>query len=229
MWVTLLLRLSVWCACFGKNLTWINWPLSWHIPRRDCRRRHWKLFVPPRACIPPQIIQPRYIYASTMVNDARNVGAHRTLIVVSKRTVGSPWSSLCFQTLCSPPTLGGNFMTHAERMKSVLDFWRVQACRNHKIFMTARNSFIVWIFRILAVFASKFEAWWRMILEYSQQIHTCTVTGPWSSLSMHPVEHILYFSLTFLPLFLPLHPLHLLLIKFHADISGVFFTPILIW
>ena len=32
--------------------------------------------------------------------------------------------------------------------------------------------------------------------------------GPWSSLSMHPVEHCFYFSLTFIILAMPVHPLH---------------------
>ena len=37
--------------------------------------------------------------------------------------------------------------------------------------------------------------------------------GPWSSLSMHPVEHIFYFSCFFLAFLVPMHPLHLLLNK----------------
>lgn len=34
--------------------------------------------------------------------------------------------------------------------------------------------------------------------------------GPWSSLSMHPVEHIFYFSCFALAFVVPYHPLHLL-------------------
>eukprot|EP00747_Dinoflagellata_sp_TGD_P197323 gnl/TRDRNA2_/TRDRNA2_68556_c0_seq1.p1 gnl/TRDRNA2_/TRDRNA2_68556_c0~~gnl/TRDRNA2_/TRDRNA2_68556_c0_seq1.p1 ORF type:complete len:354 (+),score=36.13 gnl/TRDRNA2_/TRDRNA2_68556_c0_seq1:47-1108(+) len=45
--------------------------------------------------------------------------------------------------------------------------------------------------------------------------------GPWSSLSMHPVEHLFYFSGTLIALLLPLHPLHLLLMKYHTDISAL--------
>jgi cytochrome b involved in lipid metabolism len=45
--------------------------------------------------------------------------------------------------------------------------------------------------------------------------------GPWSSLSMHPVEHMLYFSCFFLAFFVPYHPLHLLLNKYHTDISAL--------
>lgn len=45
--------------------------------------------------------------------------------------------------------------------------------------------------------------------------------GPWSSLSMHPVEHLLYFSCFLLALLIPFHPLHLLLTKYHTDISAL--------
>jgi hypothetical protein len=45
--------------------------------------------------------------------------------------------------------------------------------------------------------------------------------GPWSSLCMHPVEHFFYFSCFLLALVVPTHPLHLLLNKFHTDISAL--------
>lgn len=45
--------------------------------------------------------------------------------------------------------------------------------------------------------------------------------GPWSGLSMHPVEHFLYYTCTLLPLFFKAHPLHFLYAKFHADIAPI--------
>ena len=45
--------------------------------------------------------------------------------------------------------------------------------------------------------------------------------GPWSGLSMHPVEHFFYYSCTLLPLFFKAHPLHHLYAKFHADIAPI--------
>jgi sterol desaturase/sphingolipid hydroxylase (fatty acid hydroxylase superfamily) len=45
--------------------------------------------------------------------------------------------------------------------------------------------------------------------------------GPFSGLSMHPIEHLFYYSCTLLPLLLPLHPMHFLYAKFHADIAPV--------
>ena len=45
--------------------------------------------------------------------------------------------------------------------------------------------------------------------------------GPWSGLSMHPVEHLLYYSCTLLNVFFVLHPIHFLFNKFHADLSPI--------
>jgi len=46
--------------------------------------------------------------------------------------------------------------------------------------------------------------------------------GPWSSLSMHPVEHFFYFSgLAIMAVAVPCHPLHLLFVKYHTDISAL--------
>lgn len=45
--------------------------------------------------------------------------------------------------------------------------------------------------------------------------------GPWSSLSMHPVEHLFYFSCFLLAFLVPYHPLHLLLNKYHTDLSAL--------
>ena len=43
--------------------------------------------------------------------------------------------------------------------------------------------------------------------------------GPWSGLSMHPIEHLIYYSCTLTPLVWTLHPIHFLFNKFHADVS----------
>eukprot|EP00038_Savillea_parva_P026013 m.50738 g.50738 ORF g.50738 m.50738 type:complete len:357 (+) comp7261_c0_seq1:112-1182(+) len=45
--------------------------------------------------------------------------------------------------------------------------------------------------------------------------------GPWSGLSMHPVEHFLYYSCAWVPLIFTAHPLHFLYCKFHADIAPI--------
>ena len=45
--------------------------------------------------------------------------------------------------------------------------------------------------------------------------------GPWSGLSMHPIEHLLYYTCTLLNFFFVLHPIHFLFNKFHADLSPI--------
>ena len=51
--------------------------------------------------------------------------------------------------------------------------------------------------------------------------HKSTNPGPWAGLSMHPVEHFLYYSCAWVPFFVSLHPLVFLFAKFHADVSPV--------
>lgn len=43
--------------------------------------------------------------------------------------------------------------------------------------------------------------------------------GPWSGLSMHPVEHIIYFTRQWFPLFTPFHMFHFYFSSYHASIS----------
>ncbi|MCK5736699.1 MAG: sterol desaturase family protein, partial [Spirochaetaceae bacterium] len=47
-------------------------------------------------------------------------------------------------------------------------------------------------------------------------------SGPWSGMSMHPVEHLLYFSNVLILFFIPAHPIHLLFISI-ADVLAL--TP----
>eukprot|EP00730_Choanoeca_flexa_P019591 TRINITY_DN9579_c0_g1_i1.p1 TRINITY_DN9579_c0_g1~~TRINITY_DN9579_c0_g1_i1.p1 ORF type:complete len:326 (+),score=18.44 TRINITY_DN9579_c0_g1_i1:107-1084(+) len=51
--------------------------------------------------------------------------------------------------------------------------------------------------------------------------HKSYNTGPLSGLAMHPIEHILYYTCTLLPLVFTLHPIHFLYNKLHADVSPV--------
>ncbi|CAF1030163.1 unnamed protein product [Rotaria sordida] len=45
--------------------------------------------------------------------------------------------------------------------------------------------------------------------------------GPWSGLSMHPVEHFFYYTRAYFPLLFSCHPLHFLFAKFQADIGPI--------
>lgn len=61
----------------------------------------------------------------------------------------------------------------------------------------------------------------RAIYKYVHALHHRNVNpGPWSGMSMHPVEHVLYFSVLLLPsLLLPCHPLHLLFNAQHTALT----------
>jgi len=51
--------------------------------------------------------------------------------------------------------------------------------------------------------------------------HRSRNPGPWSGLSMHPIEHFFYYTVTYFPLLFACHPLHFLYAKFHADIAPI--------
>jgi sterol desaturase/sphingolipid hydroxylase (fatty acid hydroxylase superfamily) len=50
--------------------------------------------------------------------------------------------------------------------------------------------------------------------------HRSYNTGPWAGIAMHPVEHVIYFTRTFLPVLLvPQHPIHMLFNHYHTLVS----------
>jgi sterol desaturase/sphingolipid hydroxylase (fatty acid hydroxylase superfamily) len=51
--------------------------------------------------------------------------------------------------------------------------------------------------------------------------HRNTNPGPWSGLSMHPVEHLLYFSAMAIHWIVPSHPVHALYTSFHLAMAPV--------
>jgi sterol desaturase/sphingolipid hydroxylase (fatty acid hydroxylase superfamily) len=64
----------------------------------------------------------------------------------------------------------------------------------------------------------------KFIYKYVHKTHHKSENpGPWSGLSMHPIEHLIYYSCTLICLIpgCPLHPVHFLFNKIHADISPV--------
>jgi len=60
-----------------------------------------------------------------------------------------------------------------------------------------------------------------LYLNFHKLHHLSYNPGPFSGLSMHPVEHFIYYTCTLLPLYLGQHPLHFLYTKFHADIAPI--------
>ena len=57
--------------------------------------------------------------------------------------------------------------------------------------------------------------YWPPLYRWVHSIHHCnTNLGPWSGLSMHPFEHLLYFSSLLIFFILPSHPVHMLFLLF---------------
>jgi sterol desaturase/sphingolipid hydroxylase (fatty acid hydroxylase superfamily) len=61
---------------------------------------------------------------------------------------------------------------------------------------------------------------WPPLYKYVHSLHHANVNpGPWSGLSMHPVEHALYFSSVLIHLIVPSHPIHVLFHQVHVGLS----------
>jgi sterol desaturase/sphingolipid hydroxylase (fatty acid hydroxylase superfamily) len=61
---------------------------------------------------------------------------------------------------------------------------------------------------------------WPPLYKSAHYLHHKNINiGPWSGLSMHPIEHILYFSGVLVFWILPSHPIHMLMMSQHAAFS----------
>ena len=61
---------------------------------------------------------------------------------------------------------------------------------------------------------------WPPLYRTVHKLHHKNINpGPWSGLSMHPVEHVLYFSCCLVHFVVPSHPLHALFTLFHAALT----------
>ena len=59
-----------------------------------------------------------------------------------------------------------------------------------------------------------------IVYRYVHKVHHANSNpGPWSGLSMHPVEHLLYFSSIFIHWIIPSHPIHILNQLIHPALS----------
>ena len=85
--------------------------------------------------------------------------------------------------------------------------------------------FIVWL--CLIPFWREFHFYWihrlinwKPLYRYVHYLHHKNVNvGPWSGLAMHPVEHILYFSVVLIHWLVPSHPIHMLFNAQHTALS----------
>jgi sterol desaturase/sphingolipid hydroxylase (fatty acid hydroxylase superfamily) len=63
----------------------------------------------------------------------------------------------------------------------------------------------------------------KFMYNISHYVHHRNVNvGPWSGLSMHPIEHVLYFSGVLLHWVIPSHPIHAIYHLMHAGLSPAF-------
>jgi sterol desaturase/sphingolipid hydroxylase (fatty acid hydroxylase superfamily) len=61
---------------------------------------------------------------------------------------------------------------------------------------------------------------WKPLYKTVHYLHHKNVNpGPWSGLAMHPIEHILYFSVVLIHLVVPSHPIHLLFNSQHTALT----------
>ncbi len=61
---------------------------------------------------------------------------------------------------------------------------------------------------------------WKPLYDRIHYLHHYNINpGPWSGLAMHPVEHVLYFSVTLIHWLIPSHPLHFLYNAQHTALT----------
>jgi len=61
---------------------------------------------------------------------------------------------------------------------------------------------------------------WKPIFKSSHYLHHKNINvGPWTGLSMHPIEHLLYFSGVLIHWVIPSHPIHAIFHLRHAGVS----------
>ena len=62
---------------------------------------------------------------------------------------------------------------------------------------------------------------WKPLYKWVHYLHHKNViVGPWSGLSMHPVEHLLYISTILVHFFIPSHPIHFIYQGIHTIVGA---------
>ena len=63
---------------------------------------------------------------------------------------------------------------------------------------------------------------WGVLYDWVHSLHHRNVNvGPWSGISMHPIEHVLYFSSLLIHLVIPSHPIHIMFHGYMLALSAV--------
>jgi len=110
-----------------------------------------------------------------------------------------------------------------------MDFWAYPAWSiGWMLFVTYWREFhFYWVHRAI-------HPWWNakgglhngdigaFLYRHCHSLHHKSYNpGPWAGLSMHPVEHIIYYTCALMPLIVVQHPLHFFYAKFHADVAPI--------
>jgi lathosterol oxidase len=67
---------------------------------------------------------------------------------------------------------------------------------------------------------------WDPFYKLAHALHHRNVNvGPWSGLSMHPVEHVMFFSSILIHFIIPAHPLHILFHMHHQSLTAATSHP----
>ena len=81
---------------------------------------------------------------------------------------------------------------------------------DHPVWFIAVFFLVPFIHEVGFYFAHRFMHW-PPLYSLAHSLHHRNVNpGPWSGLSMHPIEHVVYFSSILLFFFIPAHPIHMI-------------------
>ena len=177
---------------------------------------HWFVYERPSAFVPKVKFNPKDQYApgTDGIANLRREQLYTTLgflmssayevVVLRLWASGSAWLQPCYEDFWAFPAWS---IFHI----IVVAYWR------DFHFYFCHRLMHPWRFKVLGL-GDPGAFLYRHVHSLHHKSHN---PGPWSGLSMHPVEHFLYCSCTLLNAFFSLHPLHFLFNKFHADISPI--------
>ena len=80
--------------------------------------------------------------------------------------------------------------------------------------------FAVWLFEAVHFYFTHRWLHSRALYRFHDLHHNNVTLGPWSGISMHPVEHVLYFSAMLLHLVVWSHPIHMLYHGFFLSVGA---------
>jgi sterol desaturase/sphingolipid hydroxylase (fatty acid hydroxylase superfamily) len=83
--------------------------------------------------------------------------------------------------------------------------------------------FVIPIWISLHFFVNHWVLHWPPLYKISHAIHHRNIsTGPWSGISMHPIEHLLYLSSLLIHFLIPSHPIHIMFHAYGLTLGAIF-------